>query len=102
MAEPLMYEPGSDVSRLARLAEVARDFRFGLSYSWRLSRRRTALVVIVPLIESLLPAGLALVLRGLVNATLRHTHAAGGHSVSTYVAASLVLSLALVVCQSLG
>jgi ATP-binding cassette, subfamily B, bacterial len=99
MAEPLQHQLRS--SRLTRAREVARDFRFSLGYSWRLNRGRTAAAIAVPLFESLIPAALALVLRGLVNATQREP-GAEGHSVTTYVAVSLVLSIALVVCQQLG
>ena len=102
MSEPLPYKPPTYDSRRARLAAVGRDFRFSLAYSWRLNHGRTAAVIAVPLFESFLPAALALVLRGLVNATQRGPSAAGqGWSVTTYVLISLMLSIALVVCQSL-
>lgn len=102
MSEPLPYQPPSGESRVARLAAVRRNFRFSFAYSRHLSRGRTAAVVAVPLFESLLPAALALVLRGLVNATQRDPSAAdAGWSVTTFVLISLVLSIGLVVCQSL-
>ena len=100
MSEPLPYQPAVEESRRERLAAVRRNFRFSFAYSWRLNHGRTAAVVAVPLFESLLPAALALVLRGLVNATQRDPSAAGW-SVTTYVLISLVLSIGLVVCQSL-
>jgi ATP-binding cassette, subfamily B, bacterial len=101
MSEPLPYQLRAGKRRLMRLKEVARDFRFSLGYSWRLNRGRTAAVIIVPLFESFIPAALALVLRGLVNATQRQP-GAEGHSITTYVLVSLGLSIGLVVCQSLG
>ncbi len=102
MSEPLPYSPPSGQSRLARLSELGRNFGFSFAYSWQLNRGRTAAVVAVPLFESLLPAALALVLRGLVNATQRPPGAVNdGWSITAYVLASLALSIALVVCQSL-
>lgn len=95
MTEPLPVPTG-------RLAVIGGNFWFGLSYSWRVSKFRTAAVVAVPLIESLLPAALALVLRGLVNATLTGTEApAGGWSITTFVVVSLCLSVGLAATQSL-
>ena len=103
MSEPLPHQLRAGERKLLRLRELARDFRFSLGYSWRLNRGRTAAVIAVPLFESLLPAALALVLRGLVNATQRDPNAASeGYSITTYVLVSLVLSIGLVVCQSLG
>ena len=103
MSEPLPHQPRAGERKLMRLRELARDFRFSLGYSWQLNRGRTAAVIVVPLFESLLPAALALVLRGLVNATQRDPNAAsGGYSITTYVLVSLALSIGLVVCQSLG
>jgi ATP-binding cassette, subfamily B, bacterial len=102
MSEPLPYQPRSNESRLTRLSEIGRNFRFSLARSWQLSRRRTAAIVAVPLFESLLPAALALVLRGLVNATQRSPSTVNnGWSIRTYVLVSLALSIGLVVCQSL-
>src|SRR4029079_4728092 len=103
MSEPLPHQLRAGERKLTRLREIARDFRFSLGYSWQLNRGRTAAVIVVPLFESLLPAALALVLRGLVNATQRDPNAASeGYSITTYVLVSLALSIGLVVCQSLG
>jgi len=60
---------------------------------------RTAAVVAVPLVESFLPAALALVLRALVNATL-DDGAGGGWSIETYVGISFALSFGLALTQS--
>src|SRR5436189_5454895 len=100
MPESVPHQLRAGERKLLRLKELARDFRFSLGYSWRLNRGRTAAVIAVPLFQSLIPAALALVLRGLVNATQRQP-GAEGHSVRTYVLVSLVLSIGLVVCQSL-
>jgi ATP-binding cassette subfamily B protein len=101
MPEAVPQQLRAGERQLMRFKELARNFRFSLGYSWRLNRGRTAGLIIVPLFESFLPAALALVLRGLVNATQRQP-GAEGYSVTTYVLVSLVLSIALVVCQSLG
>lgn len=42
--------------------------RFAFRTSWGLSRGRTLAIIVLPLVQGLLPAGLALVIRGLVNA----------------------------------
>ena len=102
MSESSPHQPRTGDRRFTRLSEAARDFRYCLGYSWRLNRGRTSAVIAVPLFESLLPAALALVLRGLVNTTQRHPSAAShGWSITTYVLVSLALSIGLVVCQSL-
>src|SRR4029450_12641574 len=102
MTESVPHQLRAGERQLMRLKEVARDFRFSLGYSWKLNRGRTAAVIAVPVFASLLPAALALVLRGLVNATQRDPDAAsGGYSITTYVLVSLALSIGLVVCQSL-
>ena len=102
MAQPLPYQPEPGTTRRARMAEIARNFRFAFGYSWRANPAQTAAIVAVPMVESLLPAALALVLRGLVNATLSEAEGgSGGWSVSTFVLVSLALSVALAVAQSL-
>ena len=49
-------------------ATALQAVRFAFRTSWMLSRPRTIAIVGLPLVQGLLPAGLALVIRGLVNA----------------------------------
>ena len=49
-------------------ATALQAVRFAFRTSWMLSRPRTITIVGLPLVQGLLPAGLALVIRGLVNA----------------------------------
>ena len=101
MVEPLPPPPHARRRRLSQFHDVWRNFRFALRYSWQASRAQTTAIIAVPLLESLLPAALALVLRGLVNATLRDRSAPGtGRSITEYVTISLVLSIGLAVAQS--
>lgn len=86
-----------------RLSVIGANVRFGFKLSWRTGRTRTFLVVLVPLLQSLLPAALALVLRALVN---RAVDVVGGESsdsaqLGLIVALSFVLAGSLALTQSL-
>jgi ATP-binding cassette, subfamily B, bacterial len=89
--------------RRHRLSVIGANVRFGFKLSWRTGRTRTFLVVLVPLLQSLLPAALALVLRSLVN---RAVEVVGGESsdsaqLGLIVALSFVLAGSLALTQSL-
>lgn len=80
----------------ARARRLVHHVRFAAKISWGCGRARTAALVAVPLIQALLPAALAVVLRGLVN-----TVAEGSGDILGYVAASAILTATLALALSL-
>ena len=78
------------------------SFAYCVRQSWAASRFETAALIAVPMLQSLLPAALALTLRGLVNAVSDQIDGVGdGGPVTTYVLLSLALSGALATTSSL-
>ncbi|MEM9465648.1 MAG: ABC transporter ATP-binding protein [Actinomycetota bacterium] len=79
---------------------VAGSFGYSLRESWAASRAETIGTVASPLLQSVLPAGLALTLRGLVNA-VSDTADGGDGAIGLWVALSLGLSALLATTSAL-
>lgn len=67
--------------------------RFAFATSWELSKGRTLALTALPIVQGLLPAGLALVVRGLVNAVAADD--AQTSDVTFWIVSGLVLSFLL-------
>ena len=67
--------------------------RFSFRSSWRLSKARTLGIIVLPLLQGVLPAALALVVRGLVNAVA--ADGAATEDVALWVGLSLLFSFLL-------
>ena len=76
---------------------VAGSFGYSLRESWAASRAETIGTVAAPLLQSVLPAALALTLRGLVNAVSE----GGDGAIGAWVAISLALSALLATTSAL-
>ncbi len=89
--------------RMRRLSGLGRNVAFGLGLSWAASRTRTAALIVVPLVESLVPAALALVLRSMVNRAVDvvGSGTSGAGTLGILVLASFVLSAVLALSTSL-
>ncbi len=86
--------------RAAAARNVTGSFLFCLRQSWAASRSETIGSVGAPLLQSVLPAALALTLRGLVNAVSDRTDG-GDASISSWVFLSLILSAFLATTSAL-
>ncbi len=85
------------------LGGLGRNIGFGLRLSWASGRVRTIAMVVVPLVESLVPAALALVLRSLVNRAVdvAGSGESGAGPLAILVLASFALSGVLAMSTSL-
>ena len=86
------------------VADAWAGARLSLSMSWRFARLDTVALVASPLIVSLVPAALAIALRGLINAVTAEMNGldAGRYSWEFYVLVSLVLALVIAITQSIN
>ena len=86
------------------VADAWAGARLSLSMSWRYARVDTVALVAAPLIVSLVPAALAIALRGLINAVSAEMDGAdpGRYRWEFYVLVSLVLALVIAVTQSIN
>lgn len=92
----LMGIPEAVRVNCARARRLIHHVRFAAKINWGTGRTRTVALALVPMVQALLPAALALVLRGLVN-----TVAAGGDDILGYITASAFLAATLAFTQAL-
>ncbi|MFT7649401.1 MAG: ATP-binding cassette subfamily B protein [Candidatus Poriferisodalaceae bacterium] len=95
-------DPTTPEATVARVRDLAASFAFGLRASWRAGRFRAVMMIGVPLIHSLLPAALALVLKELVDEAVTVASGTVGepNSLLLLVAASFGLAALLAAANS--